>query len=154
MHVRLDVAQKGIVLSPTRDAILASRYTTSHYLQNKLVGRRCLPGGRMHAGEDPDTACRRQIEADTGVRVRPLTPFYLWTWTYMRGQERCQMIGIARVALAVRMTIRDPLPKEETTISRAEWLPLHNLRIDEFVDDEQPALRIFFRYQKENPFVL
>ena len=145
-------AQKGVILDSTGTKILVSRYLDSKYLPGKLNGRDCLPGGKLEFGQEPDESFIEEVFQETGVTITPLLPFHTWTWTYEKGETDQQIVAVARFGLHKEGEIQAPTREKETTLDTARWVPLSELDISSFVEDEQPVLRAFLEYQRKNPF--
>lgn len=81
------IAQKGVILNKTKDSLLLIKYESNKYQSQKLAGKLGLPGGQMEFGEQPDESFIREIKEETGMLIKPLEPFYIWTWIYQKGSE-------------------------------------------------------------------
>jgi 8-oxo-dGTP pyrophosphatase MutT (NUDIX family) len=147
-------AQKGLVFNNTRKKILVNRYLESKYLPDKLIGRLCLPGGQVDFGEDPDKSFVREVKEETGITIKPLLPFYVWTWIYKKDDSRKQIVAVARLAFYKNGKIIKPKGETETKMEKARWIDINKIEIDKFVEDEQPIIKKFLKYSKSNPFTL
>lgn len=147
-------AQKGIILNKEKDSILVNKYTDSKYLPEKLTGRMCLPGGRVYEDEpDLGTSFVKTIEKETGVKMIPKLPFYVWDWSYEIDSKVQNIVAIGRVGIYESGDIRtSPVEKPETMQATPFWLRLEDLEIEQFVEDEQEVIRKYLEYIKNNPF--
>ena len=156
MSKLLEYAQKGVILDPTKTKILASGYTESKYLPKKLIGKTCLPGGRITVGSQPNESFITEVRKETGITITPLLPFYTWTWIYEKDGKEKQIVASARLALYEGGEISEPGTEEETSLRKAKWIDIADVE-DEFknwVFDEVPALEKFLEYRENNPFVV
>jgi 8-oxo-dGTP pyrophosphatase MutT (NUDIX family) len=58
----LSVGCSAVIFDPAREKLLLTRRADN--------GRWCLPGGRMEPGESAAEACAREVQEETGLRVR------------------------------------------------------------------------------------
>src|SRR6185503_2753460 len=61
-QARLTIGCSAIIFSEQREKILLTRRTDN--------GRWCLPGGAMEAGESLTECCAREVEEETGLKVK------------------------------------------------------------------------------------
>ncbi|MFW5719637.1 MAG: NUDIX domain-containing protein [Candidatus Dojkabacteria bacterium] len=73
----LRIAQKGLILNTSKDAILVIKYLESIFIPDKVKGRIGLPGGQIEFGEEPDSAFVREVQEETGITITPLLYFLL-----------------------------------------------------------------------------
>jgi len=147
----LTFAQKGIILNKKLDQILVSKFLDSKFLPDKLNNKLCLPGGRINFGEDLDKGFIREVKEETGIIIKPLSPFYVWSWKYKIGDDDQQIVAVARLAIYSSGKLLTKKKKEsETTIDKPRWIFLNNLELDLFVWDERDIIRKFIKlFQKD-----
>lgn len=145
-------AQKGFILDQTQKHLLVIKYRDSQFVPG-LNGKYGLPGGQIEFGGDPDQEFTREVEEETGITVTPGIPFYIYTWTYSKGEKEKQIIAVARLAYYESgQPYEGPKDESESKIELVTWLELDNLDPVTFVEDERPIIEAYFRYRGENPF--
>jgi 8-oxo-dGTP diphosphatase len=139
-------AQKAIILNKEKSHILVQKYLSSKYSPAKIIGKLALPGGKIEFGEQPDESLIREVYEETGVSVKPSDPIDVWTWIYDKEGSKIQIVAVSRIAYYESGELIDPSLihiEKETTISKAEWIEIQNIKIKDFVFDEQPSLTKF-----------
>jgi 8-oxo-dGTP diphosphatase len=70
----------------------------------KLSGQWELPGGGLNFGEDIHQGLKREIEEETGMRVKSISekPVYIWTW---RLENKRNMDWFYSLVLAYKIEI-------------------------------------------------
>jgi 8-oxo-dGTP pyrophosphatase MutT (NUDIX family) len=121
---------------------LVQKYLSSKYSPAKLIGKYALPGGKIESGEQPDESLIREVYEETGVSVKPAEPIDVWTWIYNKEGSKVQIVAVSRIAHYIDGEIIDPNIEKETTISKAEWVEIKNIRLKDFVYDEQNSVKI------------
>lgn len=81
------ISQKAVLYGPEDEILLL--------LQDE--GPWELPGGRIGAGEDPETGLRREVYEETGLLVDVERPVHTSAWRNDRGQDRYAVIYRCRV---------------------------------------------------------
>ncbi|HVP15227.1 MAG TPA: NUDIX domain-containing protein [Terriglobales bacterium] len=82
-----------------------------------------LPGGFLEAGEDLETAARRELREETGLTVGPARPFGLYWDTYpLDGFGRFPTLNFYWLA-----RWRRGVPRAADDAASAEWVPLSRL---------------------------
>lgn len=153
MKKLISIAQKAIELNKTKDKILVIKYSNCSYLADKINGKLGLPGGQMEFGEDPDESFIREVKEETGTTITPSIPFHIYTWTYKKEEVMKQIVAIARLAFYKNgKLIDETIHEKETDIEKALWIKLKDIKIEDFVSDEQPVIKKFLKYSKSNPF--
>ena len=142
-------AQKGLIFNQEKTAILTGRYHKSKYLADKLNGKLFLPGGQVNFAEQPDTSFIREVREETGITIIPLQPLYVWTWIYQKGKDKKQIFGLARLGIYCRGKLNVKAKSEsELEISCPFWLPIDEIKLEEFVFDEQPVIKNILAYRE------
>lgn len=148
----ISFAQKALILNKKRDSILVVKYLVGKYLPDKVNGKLTLPGGQIEFGEEPDEGIIREVREETGVTIKPGLPFYVWTWKYDKEGYKKQVVAVARLASYLKGSIREPTDEKETKLEKARWIKLKEIKLEEFIWDERPAIKKFLAYQRKNPF--
>jgi 8-oxo-dGTP pyrophosphatase MutT (NUDIX family) len=149
----LSLAQKGLVLSKDKKKLLVIKYSESKYTSDKVAGKMGFPGGQIDFGENPNESFIREVKEETGVVVKPSLPFDVWSWTYKKEDTSKQIVAIARLAFYKSGKLHSKSINEtETKIEEVKWIPIKNLKIKDFIVDEQPVLKKFLKCSKSNPF--
>ncbi len=151
MNQELRFAQKGLVLNKERTKVLVIKYSSNLYNNTKLAGKYALPGGRFEFGEEVDHQIIREVKEETGVIVKPLLPFYTWTWRYQKEDIEVQIVAIARVCIykSGQVIKHDD---SESNVEKVEWINVSNLNLENFVIDERPIIEKFLQYSIQSPF--
>jgi 8-oxo-dGTP diphosphatase len=84
-------------------------------------GKWALPGGFVDMDEDLETACRRELEEETGLRVGELKQFK--TYGSVDRDPRGRTISVIFYAFPEKELI--PLASDDA--AKAQWFPLNNL---------------------------
>lgn len=100
------IACRGIVLQDGK--LLLSR--------EERVDWWLIPGGGLEEGEDCVSCCVREVEEETGYRVRPIREFlvmeeYYEEWRYVSHYFICEITGEGRQALTEQEKKRGLVPK-------------------------------------------
>jgi 8-oxo-dGTP pyrophosphatase MutT (NUDIX family) len=138
-------AQKAIILNKAKSHILVQKYLSSKYSPAKLIGKYALPGGKIEFGEEPDDSLIREVYEETGVSIKPAEPIDVWTWIYDKEDSKMQIVAVSRISHYIDGELIDPNLihiEKETTISKAEWLEIKNIKLEDFVYDEQKSVKI------------
>jgi 8-oxo-dGTP pyrophosphatase MutT (NUDIX family) len=154
MKQQIHFAQKGLVLDKTKSKILVIKYSDAKYMASKLKNKLGLPGGKIEFEEQPDQSFINEVKEETGITIKPLLPFYTWTWIYQKENTQIQIVAIARLAhyQSGKLTIAED--QIESTIESSQWLNLKEIKLADFIIDEQPVIKKFLQYQRQNPFLL
>lgn len=150
---RIFIAQKGLVLDRSKTKILVIKYSHSDYLPKKINGKLGLPGGQMDFGEKPDASFIREVKEETGITITPSLPFYIWSWKYKKENTYKQIVAVARLAYYKSGKIyKHGKQENESKIKEVKWIKIIDLKINDFIEDEQPVIKGFLKYAKQNPF--
>jgi 8-oxo-dGTP diphosphatase len=80
----------------------------------KLSGKWELPGGGLNFGEDIQEGLKREIEEETGIKIKSLAkrPLYAWTWRF---ENKRNMDWYYSLVLAYQIEVEslDFKPSEE-----------------------------------------
>lgn len=123
----------------TVDAILISRKRNSVLLiergREPFKGNWALPGGFIEMDEELDTACQRELEEETGIRVGELKQFR--AYGSVRRDPRHRTISVIFYTF-----LDDEIPAMAgDDASRAKWFPIEELPALAF--DHQQILEEF-----------
>jgi len=146
----LSFAQKGIILNKKKTKILVSKYLSSKYLAKKLNNKKCLPGGQLEWGENPDESFIREIKEETGVDIKPGDPIMIKTWKYTKDNSLKQIVAVSRIGYYESGSIQLPKGEQETTMEKAKWIDVKKINPDEFVIDEQPVIKKFLKLYRKH----
>ena len=124
----LSFAQKGLIVDQKHSHLLASKYLTSKFLPEKLTNKLCLPGGQIEWGENPDISFIEEVRQETGITITPLLPFYIWSWTYPKGNTQKQIVAVARLGIYRSGRIKPPLKKKRPLLISPDGYPLTRSR--------------------------
>jgi len=81
-----------------------------------------LPGVQIEFGEYPDSAFVREVQEETGIIITPLLPFYTFTWTYQKENQKKQIVAMARLGIYHSGTIRESTAESEVVLQKAQWI--------------------------------
>lgn len=125
----------------TVDAILISRNQNSVLLiergREPFKGNWALPGGFIEMNEELDTACRRELEEETGIRVGELKQFKAFGSVNRDPRHRT-------ISVIFYTYLDDEISAMAgDDASRAKWFPLSSL--PELAFDHQQILDEFVK---------
>lgn len=125
----------------TVDAILISRKQNSVLLiergREPFKGNWALPGGFIEMDEELDTACRRELEEETGIRVGDLKQFRAYGSVNRDPRHRT-------ISVIFYTYLDDEIPAMAgDDASRAKWIPIGELPVLAF--DHQQILEEFVK---------
>jgi 8-oxo-dGTP diphosphatase len=78
-------------------------------------GRYALPGGFVEIGETAETACRRELEEETGIKVRKLTLVGIYSDPKRDPRGYC-------VSVAFMARVNSAKPRAGDDAAAAEWV--------------------------------
>ena len=122
----------------TVDAILISRQHTVLLIERgrePFKGKWALPGGFINMDEELETACRRELEEETGITAGELTQFKAFGSVHRDPRHRT----ISVLFYAFREEETTPFAGDDA--ANAQWFPIdklpelafdHQLILDEF----------------------
>lgn len=104
-----------------------------------------VPGGRLEAGEDLDEHLAREVFEESGVRITPGEPFFIWKWNIKRHSPDAPetIIAVARVCSAVTTELRTSGRVEGDNLDFVEWIPLSKVWDYEWIPNMLPVLDAF-----------
>ena len=152
----ISFAQKAFVLDKTMSKILTIKYLDNSFVTIKLKNKLGIPGGQLEFGEQPHQSLIREVKEETGVNINPLLPFYTWTWIYRKHQINKQIVAVAYLCQYRNGRLKNPdlHTEKESIIGEPKWIPIKEINLQNFIEDEQPVITRFLHYQKSNPFKL
>ena len=124
--------------SVTVDAILISKHKSVLLIQRSgepFKGKWALPGGFIELDESLETACHRELEEETGLKVDKLTQFK--AYGAVDRDPRGRTISV----IFYSFQDEEAIPMAGDDAANAKWFPLsqlpelafdHQLIIDEF----------------------
>ncbi|QQS39179.1 NUDIX hydrolase [Candidatus Woesebacteria bacterium] len=139
------IAQKAIILNRSNNKILVQKYVDGKFTREKVRGKYGLPGGKMDFGETPEETLIREVKEETGVTVKPIKIFQTYTWTYQRNEDNIQIVATAWIAKFVKGKLINPPEEKETTLEKARWVNIKEIKIEDFIEDEKQAIGNFLK---------
>lgn len=153
MQKTIHSAQKGFILDETGKKLLLILYESDTFQNDKLAGKYGLPGGKIDFGESPDAAFIREVEEETGYKVEAGIPFYCYSWTFSKQDgSQHQIVAVARLGKIIGSGGELKPEEDSSVIAKAEFVPLTELSEDNVVFDEYPAIELYLKLRKDNPF--
>lgn len=133
-------AQKAFVLD--HGCLLAVRRSaddTHHPLKWEV------PGGRLEANEDLDQHLAREVFEETGIRINPGGPFFVWKWKIRQNKSNAPdtIVAIARICSAVTVELNLSGRVEGDNLDLTEWIQLSKLRDYDWIPNMLPVLNAF-----------
>ena len=122
----------------TVDAILISKQNSVLLIErgrDPFKGKWALPGGFIDMDESLETACRRELEEETGLRVGELTQFK--AYGAVDRDPRGRTISVVFYSLPDEELV----PKAGDDAAKAQWFPIDQL--PELAFDHQQILEEF-----------
>ena len=122
----------------TVDAILISNQQSVLLIERgrePFKGKWALPGGFVELDEELETACQRELEEETGIRVGELKQFR--AYGAVNRDPRHRTISV----LFYAFTDHELLASAGDDAAKAQWFPLHQL--PELAFDHQQILEEF-----------
>lgn len=128
-YPRPSVTVDAILISPLHSVLLIQRSG------DPFKGKWALPGGFIELDESLETACRRELEEETGVRVGEITQFK--AYGAVDRDPRGRTISVVFYSFQEQET----LPTAGDDAANAQWFPLNKL--PELAFDHQQILNEF-----------
>lgn len=136
-------AQKGIVVYG--GSVLVIKYGEAKYQSSKVAGKYGFPGGKIEMGESVDSSLITEIFDETGVKVKPGKPIYVWNWEYKKGDDLIQINAVMRICFYESGNVGGEKKDLESEIKYSEWVPINKLSELNFIQDERPGLEKFLK---------
>jgi 8-oxo-dGTP diphosphatase len=128
-YPRPAVTVDAILISPNRTVLLIERG------REPFCGKWALPGGFINEDEELETACRRELEEETGINVTEMKQFRAFGAVHRDPRHRTiSVIFYAFVDQELMACAGDDAAK-------AQWFPLDNL--PELAFDHRQILEAF-----------
>lgn len=128
-YPRPAVTVDTILISPNKSILLIERG------REPFKGKWALPGGFIDMNEELETACQRELEEETGIRIKEIKQFR--TYGNVNRDPRHRTISVVFFAFA-----DDELnARAGDDAAKAQWFPLSQL--PEMAFDHEPILREF-----------
>lgn len=108
----------------TVDAILVSKKNTVLLIErgrDPFKGTWALPGGFIDMNEELETACRRELEEETGLRIGELKQFRAYGGVYRDPRHRTISV------LFYAFTEEELIACAGDDAAKAQWFPLNQL---------------------------
>jgi 8-oxo-dGTP diphosphatase len=114
-YPRPAVTVDAILISPNKSVLLIERG------REPYKGQWALPGGFIDMDEELETACRRELEEETGIRVGELKQFKAFGG--VNRDPRHRTISVIFYAF----TTEELIPQAGDDAARAQWFPINQL---------------------------
>jgi len=88
--MKLFAATKAFVVNKNKVLILQE---STKYTEGTNAGRFDVPGGRVKPGERFDEGLRREVEEETGLKIKIGKPFFVNEWRPVVGGEKWQIVA-------------------------------------------------------------
>ena len=128
-YPRPAVTVDAILVSPNKSVLLIERG------REPYKGKWALPGGFIDMDEELETACQRELEEETGLRVGELKQFK--AFGAVNRDPRHRTISVIFYAF----TDEELIPRAGDDASNAQWFPIEQL--PELAFDHQQILDEF-----------
>ena len=122
----------------TVDAIIVSKQKTVLLIQRgrePFKGNWALPGGFIEMDEELETACRRELEEETGIRIKALKQFRAYGAVHRDPRHRTISV------LFYAFVDKEIITRAGDDAARADWFPIAQL--PELAFDHQQILEDF-----------
>jgi 8-oxo-dGTP diphosphatase len=128
-YPRPAVTVDAILISPNQSVLLIERG------REPYKGQWALPGGFINMDEELETACIRELEEETGIRIEGLKQFKAYGG--VRRDPRHRTISV----LFYAFTEEELVTQAGDDAAKAQWFPLNQL--PELAFDHQLILKDF-----------
>jgi 8-oxo-dGTP diphosphatase len=114
-YPRPAVTVDAILISPERKVLLIERG------REPYLGKWALPGGFINMDEELETACRRELEEETGIRMGELKQFKAFGAVHRDPRHRTISV------LFYAFTDDELLASAGDDAANAQWFPVNDL---------------------------
>ena len=142
MEPKLFVATKAFINFQGKILILRE---SSKYEDGSNASKYDVVGGRINPGQQFEESLLREIDEETGLKVRVGNPFYVGEWRPVVKGEQWQIVGIFFECLAESNTVK---PSEDH--DEYKWITPEDYLEYPLIDNLKVAFKKYLEYGKNS----